>query len=70
MLFELADSAMLSISNVSATSASNVVKLDDASQLVATGSTFTTNDASGAVIFIDGNSGASIDVVNFTVILF
>lgn len=65
VLFELADNSMLSISSVSATAAGNVVKMTDASHLIATSCSFTTNDAAGAVILAEDNSSASIDVVNF-----
>ncbi len=64
-LFMLTANSKLNISNVSATAAGPVVGLGNTSKLVATGSTFATTDASGAVVVVSDSSDAVIDVVNF-----
>lgn len=64
-LFRLADTSMLNLTNVSATAAGNVVRLENSSMLVATGNTFTTTNTEGAVVEMADNSEAAIDVVNF-----
>ena len=64
-LFLLTGNSMLNLTTVSATSAGNVVRLENAAMLVATANTFTTTDATGAVVVAADSSEAAIDVVNF-----